>query len=72
MLGAGLVGMVGLAWTTGRHLWFYSDDWNILTGYHQGRLLEPFNGHLSLIFANLAHSSISAESVSSRRHKYAN
>ncbi len=49
LLGVGLVGMVVLAWTTGRHLWFYSDDWNILTGYHQGRLLEPFNGHLSLL-----------------------
>ena len=49
VLGAGLVGMVVLAWTTGRHLWFYSDDWNILTGYHRGRLLEPFNGHLSLL-----------------------
>jgi len=49
VLVTGLVGMVVLAWTTGRHLWFYSDDWNILTGYHQGRLLEPFNGHLSLL-----------------------
>ena len=41
--------MVVLATATGRHLWFYSDDWNVLTGYHRGRLLEPFNGHLSLL-----------------------
>jgi len=33
----------------GRSLWFYSDDWNIYTGYSTGNLLEPFNGHLSLV-----------------------
>ena len=49
VLAVGVLGVVALAWATGRHLWFYSDDWNILTGYHDGRLLEPFNGHLSLL-----------------------
>ncbi|MFM7063139.1 MAG: hypothetical protein ACKO04_06575, partial [Actinomycetes bacterium] len=49
LLLVGLAGLVALAGATGRHLWFYSDDWNILTGYHEGRLLEPFNGHLSLL-----------------------
>lgn len=33
----------------GRRLWFFSDDWNIFAGYHDGNLLEPFNGHLSLL-----------------------
>ena len=33
----------------GGDLWFFSDDWNIFAGYHSGNLLEPFNGHLSLV-----------------------
>ena len=49
LLAVGLLAVVGLALATGRHLWFYSDDWNILSGYHDGGLLEPFNGHLSLL-----------------------
>ncbi len=48
VLGAGSLALLCVAWATGRHLWFYSDDWNILAGYHNGRVLEPFNGHLSL------------------------
>ena len=41
--------LVGLAAGLGRRLWFFSDDWNILADYHDGGLLEPFNGHLSLL-----------------------
>ncbi len=37
----------------GRDLWFFSDDWNILADYHDGNLLEPFNGHLSLVPAGI-------------------
>lgn len=37
----------------GRRLWFFSDDWNILAGYHDGNLLTPFNNHLSLLPAGL-------------------
>jgi hypothetical protein len=37
----------------GRDLWFFSDDWNIYADYHAGGLLEPFNGHLSLVPAGI-------------------
>ena len=37
----------------GRTLWFFSDDWNIYADYHSGNLLEPFNGHLSLVPAGI-------------------
>ena len=42
-------GLLALVAVLGRHLWFFSDDWNILVEYHDGNLLEPFNGHLSTI-----------------------
>lgn len=45
--------LIGLAAAVGRRLWFFSDDWNILTEYHGGNLLDPFNGHLSLLPAGL-------------------
>ncbi len=38
-----------LAWWIGRPLWFYSDEWNAITQYPSGRLLEPFNSHLSTV-----------------------
>jgi hypothetical protein len=38
---------------SGRDLWFFSDDWNILADYHRGNLLEPFNGHLSAVPAGI-------------------
>lgn len=41
--------LVALAAVVGRRTWFFSDDWNILADYHDGGLLEPFNGHLSLL-----------------------
>ena len=41
--------LVGVAWHIGRTLWWFSDDWNIITRYHDGHLLEPFNGHLSVV-----------------------
>lgn len=50
--GAGLVVTVGsVAWALwmGRHLWWFSDEWNIMGTYPSGNLLEPFNGHLSLV-----------------------
>ena len=37
----------------GRDLWFFSDDWNIYADYHDGNLLTPFNGHLSLVPAGV-------------------
>lgn len=40
------------AWV-GRRTWFFSDDWNILADYRVANLLEPFNGHLSLVPAGL-------------------
>jgi hypothetical protein len=45
--------LILLAAWMGRRLWFFSDDWNILAGYHSGNLLEPFNGHLSLVPAGI-------------------
>jgi hypothetical protein len=46
-------GLVLAAAVMGRHLWYFSDDWNIITRYHSGGLLEPFNGHLSLVPAGI-------------------
>jgi hypothetical protein len=48
-----LGGVLVVAAIVGRHLWFFSDDWNILARYHDGHLLEPFNGHLSLVPAGI-------------------
>ena len=49
-MGAGVIGLLlATAFWVGRRLWFFSDDWNILADYHSGNLLEPFNGHLSLL-----------------------
>ena len=36
------------AWA-GRNLWFFSDDWNIVSDYPSGNLLTPFNSHLSAV-----------------------
>lgn len=51
------VGVAGVLLATaaliGRRLWFFSDDWNIYADYHSGNLLEPFNGHLSVVPAGL-------------------
>ncbi len=44
-----VLGVAAAAWWIGRDLWFFSDDWNIFAGFHSGNLLEPFNGHLSLV-----------------------
>ena len=51
---AGVVAVLVIvaAWV-GRQLWFFSDDWNIFAEYHSGNLLEPFNGHLSLLPAGI-------------------
>ncbi len=45
--------LLAVAYVVGRRLWFFSDDWNIYAGYHSGNLLEPFNGHLSLVPAGM-------------------
>ena len=42
-----------VAGVMGRGMWFFSDDWNMFGEYHSGNLLEPFNGHLSLVPAGL-------------------
>lgn len=39
--------IVAFVWD--RTLWFFSDDWNIISGWPSGGLLEPFNSHLSLV-----------------------
>lgn len=55
-LGLGAVVIAGLLAAgnfVGGRLWFFSDDWNMYAYYHRGNLLEPFNGHLSLIPAGL-------------------
>ena len=44
-----VAGLMAAALVLGRRLWFFSDDWNIFAEYHAGNLLEPFNGHLSLV-----------------------
>ncbi|MCZ7629564.1 MAG: hypothetical protein M5U19_11145 [Microthrixaceae bacterium] len=44
--------VMAAAWI-GRRLWFFSDDWNILAGYHSGNLTEAFNGHLTLVPAGI-------------------
>jgi hypothetical protein len=45
--------LLGVALAMGGRLWFFSDDWNVLADYHDGRLLEPFNGHLSAVPAGI-------------------
>jgi hypothetical protein len=45
--------LLAVAALAGRDLWFFSDDWNIYADYHAGGLLEPFNGHLSLVPAGI-------------------
>jgi hypothetical protein len=51
---AGAIGLLlGVAVAMGSRLWFFSDDWNVLADYHDGRLLEPFNGHLSAVPAGI-------------------
>jgi hypothetical protein len=51
--GAVVAGIGATALVTGRRLWFFSDDWNIYAEWHTGNLLEPFNGHLSLVPAGI-------------------
>ncbi len=48
-----VLGLIVAAGWVGRGLWFFSDDWNIYADYHSGNLLEPFNGHLSLVPAGI-------------------
>jgi hypothetical protein len=45
--------LLGVALAMGGRLWFFSDDWNVLADYHDGGLLEPFNGHLSALPAGI-------------------
>ncbi len=45
--------LLAAAAVAGRDLWFFSDDWNIYADYHDGNLLTPFNGHLSLVPAGI-------------------
>lgn len=49
-LGPSIIGLtVGAAYFMGTRLWFFSDEWNIIASYHRGRVLEPFNSHLSAV-----------------------
>jgi hypothetical protein len=45
----GLGTLVTYAWLLGRDLSFFSDDWDIIAFHHDGHVLVPFNGHLSLL-----------------------
>ena len=37
------------ALVAGRRTWWFADDWNSLAMYSDGSLLQPFNGHLTLL-----------------------
>jgi hypothetical protein len=37
------------ALVAGRSTWWFADDWNSFAMYADGSLLQPFNGHLSLL-----------------------
>lgn len=43
-LAAGVAALVA-----GRSTWWFADDWNSFAMYADGSLLQPFNGHLSLL-----------------------
>jgi hypothetical protein len=45
----GLGTLIGWALWCGRGVWFYIDEWVVITRYHDGHWLTPFNGHLSLV-----------------------
>jgi hypothetical protein len=47
--GAGLAALLGWAAWCGRGVWFFIDEWSVITRYHEGHWLTPFNGHLSII-----------------------
>lgn len=49
LFAAGLASLLGWAAWCGRGLWFFFDEWKVITHYHDGHWLEPFNGHLSLV-----------------------
>ena len=49
VFGAVLLALLVLAAWDGRGTWIFIDEWKILTRYHDGHWLEPFNGHLSLV-----------------------
>src|SRR5215471_4898548 len=47
--GAGLAALLGWAAWCGRGVWFFIDEWSVITRYHDDHWLTPFNGHLSLV-----------------------
>jgi hypothetical protein len=49
VFGAGLAGLVAWAAWCGRGIWFFIDEWVVITRYTAGEWLTPFNGHLSLV-----------------------
>lgn len=49
LFGAGLVTLIAYALWAGRGVWFFIDEWNIITHYNNGHWLQPFNGHLSIV-----------------------
>jgi hypothetical protein len=43
------VALVAWMWWMGRGFGLFSDEWNVTILANRGRLLEPFNGHLTLV-----------------------
>lgn len=46
---ASAAALVAAVFLLGKHLWWFSDDWNIFAEYSTGSVLEPFNDHLSAV-----------------------
>ena len=46
---AGLAALLAWAAWCGRGVWFFIDEWAVITRYHDGHWLTPFNGHLSIV-----------------------
>ncbi len=49
VFGTGLAALLLFAAWCGRGVWFFIDEWSVVTRYHDGHWLQPFNGHLSLV-----------------------
>lgn len=49
LFGVGIAGLLAWAALCGRGVWFFIDEWVVITRYHGGGWLHPFNGHLSIV-----------------------
>ena len=45
----GILALLAYAYWLGRDIFVYADEWDILAFFHDGHVLRPFNGHLSLL-----------------------